>query len=99
MTNNIVKYIFIAFAAISLYACYPDVKAPTTASKGQADFSKYIAVGNSLTSGYANGGLYLAGQKVAYPNLIAGQMVSVGGGAFTSPFLLMHRLTVLATYI
>lgn len=43
-------------------------------------------MGNSLTSGYADGGLYLEGQKVAYPNLIAVKMSSVGGGAFTSPF-------------
>lgn len=55
-------------------------------SKGSADFSKFISVGNSLTSGYANNGLYLEGQKVAFPNLIAAQMKAVGGGEFTSPF-------------
>lgn len=51
-----------------------------------ANFNKYIAVGNSLTAGYADGGLYLEGQRVAFPNLIAEQMQAVGGGAFTSPF-------------
>ena len=51
-----------------------------------ANFDKYIAIGNSLTAGFADGGLYLEGQRVAYPNLIAAQMQQVGGGAFTSPF-------------
>ena len=50
-----------------------------------ADFSRYIAVGNSITSGYSNGGLYLDGQLVAYPNLIATQMKAAGGGNFFQP--------------
>lgn len=50
-----------------------------------ADFSRYIAVGNSITAGYSNGGLYLDGQLVAYPNLIATQMKTAGGGNFFQP--------------
>ncbi|MFW0716899.1 G-D-S-L family lipolytic protein [Pedobacter sp. N23S346] len=75
-------------AATILFAasCKPEIETPAGTTAGQANFSKYIAVGNSLTSGFADGGLYLEGQKVAYPNLIAAQMATVGGGAFTSPF-------------
>ncbi|WP_431292376.1 G-D-S-L family lipolytic protein [Pedobacter sp. P26] len=83
------KYIlnsFVAAAILFTSACKPEIETPAGTSAGQANFSKYIAVGNSLTSGYADGGLYLEGQKVAYPNLIAAKMSSVGGGAFTSPF-------------
>ncbi|QDW23751.1 G-D-S-L family lipolytic protein [Pedobacter sp. KBS0701] len=83
------KYIlnsFVAAAILFTAACKPEIETPAGTSAGQANFSKYIAVGNSLTSGYADGGLYLEGQKVAYPNLIAVKMSSVGGGAFTSPF-------------
>ncbi len=83
------KYIlnsFIAAAILFAAACKPEIETPAGTTAGQANFSKYIAVGNSLTSGYADGGLYLEGQKVAYPNLIAAKMSSVGGGAFTSPF-------------
>lgn len=58
----------------------------TTAVNVTADFSRYIAVGNSITAGYSNGGLYLDGQKVAYPNIIAEQLKAAGGGSFTSPF-------------
>ncbi|MGQ7854817.1 SGNH/GDSL hydrolase family protein [Pedobacter sp. WC2501] len=83
------KYIlnsFVAAAILFTAACKPEIETPAGSSAGQANFSKYIAVGNSLTSGFADGGLYLEGQKVAYPNLIAAKMASVGGGAFTSPF-------------
>ncbi|RNL54313.1 SGNH/GDSL hydrolase family protein [Pedobacter jejuensis] len=83
------KYILNSFlAAVILFAasCKPEIDAVAGTSAGQANFSKYIAVGNSLTSGFADGGLYLEGQKVAYPNLIAAQMTTVGGGSFTSPF-------------
>lgn len=83
------KYIlnsFVAAAILFIAACKPEIETPAGTTAGQANFSKYIAVGNSLTSGFADGGLYLEGQKVAYPNLIAAKMASVGGGAFTSPF-------------
>ncbi|MFC3559690.1 SGNH/GDSL hydrolase family protein [Pedobacter jamesrossensis] len=83
------KYILnsLAIAALLFAAsCKPEIESTVGTSAGQANFSKYIAVGNSLTSGFADGGLYLEGQKVAYPNLIAAKMVNVGGGSFTSPF-------------
>ncbi|MGN8059416.1 SGNH/GDSL hydrolase family protein [Pedobacter sp. 22163] len=83
------RYILNSFvAAIILFAaaCKPEIETPAGTTAGQANFSKYIAIGNSLTSGYADGGLYLEGQKVAYPNLIAAKMATLGGGAFTSPF-------------
>ncbi len=65
-------------------ACKTKIDAPAP-SKGSADFSKYIAIGNSLTAGYADGGLYLEGQINSYPNIIAKQMKAVGGGDFIQP--------------
>ncbi|WP_017259616.1 SGNH/GDSL hydrolase family protein [Pedobacter arcticus] len=65
-------------------ACKTEIDVPA-ASKGSADFSKYIAVGNSLTAGYADNGLYLEGQLNSYPSIIAKQMKSVGGGDFKQP--------------
>ncbi|WP_254244956.1 SGNH/GDSL hydrolase family protein [Hymenobacter sp. BRD67] len=55
------------------------------ASAGTANFSRYIAVGNSLTAGYEDGGLYLDGQNNSYPSILAGQFALAGGGAFTQP--------------
>jgi lysophospholipase L1-like esterase len=45
-------------------------------SSGQADFSNYVAVGNSLTQGYQDGGMHneLGQQDNSYPAIIAGQM-------------------------
>ncbi|QJW88839.1 SGNH/GDSL hydrolase family protein [Spirosoma taeanense] len=53
--------------------------------KGTADFTKYVAVGNSLTAGYADNGLYREGQLKSYPNILAGQFKTVGGGDFIQP--------------
>lgn len=41
---------------------------------GNADFSSYVAVGNSLTAGYQNDALYKTGQEYSFPNLIARQI-------------------------
>jgi lysophospholipase L1-like esterase len=78
------QHIYIIAAVLFLAACKPEIKIPQ-ATHGSADFSRYIAVGNSLTAGYADGGLYLEGQQNSYPSIIANQMKAVGGGAFNQP--------------
>lgn len=79
-------YIGVALAILSITACKPTLDEYTPTAGTKADFSKYIAIGNSLSAGYADGGLYLEGQKVAFPLLIAEQLQKVGGGEFKSPF-------------
>ncbi|WP_442795489.1 SGNH/GDSL hydrolase family protein [Pelobium manganitolerans] len=76
--------LLLAALILSFSACKTDIDVPT-ASKGSADFSHYIALGNSLTAGYADNGLYLEGQQNSYPSIIAKQMKSVGGGEFKQP--------------
>jgi len=56
-------------------------------TKGEADFSKYVALGNSLTSGYRDGALYIDGQNESYPSMMAQQMKLVGGGDFKQPLM------------
>lgn len=70
---------------LSFTACKHDHDGTPAPTPGKADFSRYIAVGNSLTSGYADGGLYLEGQQNSYPSIIAKQLQLAGGGAFTQP--------------
>jgi hypothetical protein len=41
---------------------------------GNADFSSYVAVGNSLTAGFQNNALYKTGQEYSFPNLLARQI-------------------------
>lgn len=77
------RYLFI-LGLLGLAACKPEINT-FKPSKGNADFSRYISIGNSLTAGYADGGLYREGQLNSYPGIIAKQMLTVGGGAFTQP--------------
>lgn len=83
--RNYLTAIFNVALVVLVVSCKPGIDTPKPSS-GSADFSKYIAIGNSLTAGFADGGLYLEGQKVAFPNLLAEQMKGAGGGEFTSPF-------------
>jgi hypothetical protein len=70
-----------------LVACEPDID-EFTPSKGNADFARYVAVGDSWTAGFADASLYLSGQQNSYPNIIAGQLSFVGGGTFNQPLML-----------
>ncbi|KFE98527.1 G-D-S-L family lipolytic protein [Chryseobacterium formosense] len=56
-------------------------------TKGEADFSKFISLGNSLTSGYRDGTLYSGGQNESFPSMIAMQMKLAGGGEFKQPLM------------
>ncbi|GEO02789.1 outer membrane protein [Adhaeribacter aerolatus] len=46
---------------------------------GNADFSKYVAVGNSITAGFMDNALYLEGQQSSYAAMLAERMKSVNG--------------------
>lgn len=59
----------------------------TAITNGDADFSNFVAIGNSLTSGYRDGTLYSSGQEESYPAMIASQMQKAGGGTFTQPMM------------
>lgn len=84
------KYQSILWAAmaLSLTACEPEFENEVsngTYSKGEADFTTYVAIGNSLTSGYMDGTVFRSGQQYSFPNLLSKQFAVVGGGAFTQP--------------
>ncbi|MDE1193529.1 MAG: hypothetical protein PW786_15490 [Arachidicoccus sp.] len=84
---NILHGIFAVIIIGSFCSCRPtaDVPAP---SKASLDLSKYVAIGNSITSGFADAALYYAGQQVSYPNLLAQQFAKVGGSAtFVQPLV------------
>ncbi|GAB3993010.1 SGNH/GDSL hydrolase family protein [Spirosoma daeguense] len=88
---------FTLLVAVCLSACRNNDFDPngttTTPSKGNADFAKYVAVGNSLTAGYADGGLYRDSQLNAYPNILANQFKTVGGGNFVQPLFTEAQAT------
>lgn len=82
------NYINIIMASIMLftYACKPNLK-PYLPTSGEADFSSYVAIGNSLTSGYADGALIYSGQLNSYPVMLSEQFALAGGGTFKVPYL------------
>lgn len=77
---------FGVFVLAGLTACEPDLEVPVYDS-GTADFSSYVALGNSLTAGYADGALTRSGQIQSYPNMLASRFALAGGGGFTQPLL------------
>lgn len=74
----------LAAGALLLGGCQPDIDAPKV-DKGTADFTRYISVGNSLTAGYMDNGVYLEGQQNSYPSILAQQFQQAGGGEFVQP--------------
>ena len=56
-------------------------------TSGSANFSKYVALGDSFAAGYSDGALFKKGQEGAYPSVVAQQFALVGGGTFTTPFM------------
>ncbi|MBU0695197.1 MAG: G-D-S-L family lipolytic protein [Bacteroidetes bacterium] len=85
-----IKYIsrlVFAVLIVAVAACKKDggtvaVQVPTS---GSANFTRFISLGNSLTAGFADNGLYLSGQINSYPAIIAQQMKLAGGGEFPQP--------------
>lgn len=73
--------------AIAVTACKPMIDEPAP-SAGTADFTTYVALGNSLTSGYRDGDLFRSGQLNSYPLMLATQMTFVGRkGDFKQPLM------------
>lgn len=86
------KYIILsAIASLALLSCEPEfdssIEEGDFYSAGDADFSNFVSVGNSLTAGYADGALYREGQINSFPNIMAGQFALVGGGEFKQPLM------------
>lgn len=70
-----------------VYSCKPDIDRITPTS-GDADFTNFVAIGNSLTSGYADGGLSYGSQQTSFAVMMAEQIALVGGtNAFKIPYL------------
>ncbi|NBL63939.1 G-D-S-L family lipolytic protein [Flavobacterium sp. NST-5] len=87
--NKNFKWLYLV--PLVLTACSSDdsetsIEEPVVIVSGEADFSKYIALGNSLTAGYSDNALYKRGQEQSYPKLLAEQFALAGGGEFSVPY-------------
>nr|WKN38118.1 SGNH/GDSL hydrolase family protein [Tunicatimonas sp. TK19036] len=65
----------------------PSPNAELSGDPGSVDFSKYVAIGNSLTAGLMDAALYTSGQQNSFPNILAQQfqIEGVDGGEFNQP--------------
>lgn len=73
------KYLLIyllLFVVVFVTACEDrtDIAAPAAPSTGSANFTRFVAVGNSLTAGYQSSSLYQSAQEYSYAKLIADQV-------------------------
>lgn len=87
--KSLYKSIFVASLLI-FFGCNDDFDNSVediVITNGNADFSKYVAIGNSLTAGFADNALYRSAQMNSFPAIIAGQMSAAGGGSFTQPLM------------
>jgi len=81
------RYLIFILSLAILTACEPKID-EFSPSKGSADFTTYLAFGNSLTAGYADNALYSGGQENSYPNILANQFKTVGmQGEFKQPLM------------
>ncbi|MEO9953311.1 SGNH/GDSL hydrolase family protein [Nonlabens sp.] len=91
MKNLNIKFIALFLAGAAVIGCDDEfdnaIEDGGVYTSGEADFSKFVTVGNSLTAGFADNALYLNGQLNSYPNIIAGQMQFAGGGEFNQPLV------------
>lgn len=88
------KKIYLAVFGIALATittgCDTDFENDVTeiaVTSGEANFTKYVALGNSLTSGFRDNALYIDGQNESYPAMLAKQMTLAGGGEFKQPLM------------
>ncbi|PBJ12902.1 SGNH/GDSL hydrolase family protein [Flavobacterium sp. ACN6] len=85
---------WLVLVSLTFMACNSDddVVVPVDSSDGKpltagsADFSKYVALGDSFAAGFSDNALFIKGQEGAYPNILAQQFALVGGGEFKTPF-------------
>jgi hypothetical protein len=79
--------IYTSIIAIALGSCTKSQFSSPTYSTGKANFSTMISVGNSLTQGFMDGGLYAYGQSNSYPSIIAKQINLVTKINFQQPMV------------
>lgn len=81
---------WLLLVSLTFAACNNDddvVQAPVAITSGSADFSNYVALGNSLTAGYSDGALYIKGQENSWTKILSEQFLLAGGGEFRVPYM------------
>ncbi len=80
------KLLFILPLGFAL-SCAPEFEDEVTFNPGNANFANFVAIGNSLTSGFQSSALARTGQENSFPAILASQFAEIGGGAFKQPLM------------
>ncbi len=81
-----IKYITLLFSILLFTQCelkYEDFKP----LEGEADFSKFVAIGDSYTAGYTDGALGRRGQVNSFSYILSEQLKYVGSEGFNQPLV------------
>lgn len=87
MIKNFKWLLLVSLTFVACNSDDDDVVETVPVTSGSADFSNYVALGDSFAAGYSDNALFAAGQENAYTNLLAQQFMLAGGGEFTTPFM------------
>ncbi|MFD0863658.1 G-D-S-L family lipolytic protein [Sungkyunkwania multivorans] len=89
--SKYIKITLVFTIGLGLLSCEPEfvneVRDGVQYTSGDADFTTFVALGNSLTAGFADGALYIDGQQNSLPNIMADQFSLVDGGVFDQPLM------------
>lgn len=81
---RLVPGLMAALFVFGVTGCAPDDPSAPTITRGAVPENRVVAVGNSLTAGFTNGGLVIDGQLASFPNLVA---TRVNGQGMTMPLV------------
>lgn len=89
MKKSTLDNLLLVGLCLLITACGTDISEglDDEADAGDADFTTFVTVGDSLTAGYADGALYRDGQLDSYPAILAQQFALAGGGSFDQPLM------------
>ncbi|MFP2996771.1 G-D-S-L family lipolytic protein [Spongiivirga sp. MCCC 1A20706] len=86
-----IQYIVASCIFLISASCDPEferaIEDPGFYQAGEANFGTVIAVGNSLTAGFADGALYQLGQENSFPNILAKQIALIERSDFSQPLV------------
>jgi len=82
----------LAFAVVLITSCDSNeydlpVEETIPLTPGSANLTNFVSIGNSLTAGYTDGALFIAGQTNSLPNLLSQKFALLGGGEFSQPLM------------
>lgn len=81
--KNIAVFLIISLIAGACKTSFDDIKY----SDGNADFSRFVAIGSSYFAGYSDKALYYESQSASIPLILSSRFSFVGGGAFLQPLV------------